>query len=343
MFRSWAYLRWGILLASLAVEGLEFWFLDPGNRFSAYTIKWMGLTALSFFFVALECCFLYRNKSRAKSELDGKEYIEYDTGHHWAVLARNIHAHKASRRGIWWPVRIAALVTLFYAGLVIWYIVSFPALLPKWFVDPMHTLLDGNASRVLEILAVGWVAMFVLRHLAAWLSGFRAARALKLRFAASLLLWLMRADLLLIFLAALFGGELDWLKSLGTLYTILPDNGYLAGFYLPLIVSIFFVIPQVTEWRSQRYFLAVDADSHQARLIITDGVFSYEADEINLARIVEAGTSKMGVWRRLIRRGDVILHEQSGSGEKRLADIWDPIQLKRQIHICIKSTGSSGH
>src|SRR5215471_13580854 len=69
MLRSWRALRWGALFVVLAVEALEFLFIDPTNRLGARTWTWMGWTAFTFFWLFLELSLLFHNQGRIRREL----------------------------------------------------------------------------------------------------------------------------------------------------------------------------------------------------------------------------------------------------------------------------------
>src|SRR5262249_11318753 len=126
---------WGALFVVLAVEALEFLFIDPTNRFGARTWTWMGWTAFTFFWLFLELSLLFHNQGRIRRELVLNEQEKYQTGMHWIVLLRNIRNHRSAWYGIWIPVWIAIPVFLFLAGWLVRLVASFPRVLVSGFAD----------------------------------------------------------------------------------------------------------------------------------------------------------------------------------------------------------------
>lgn len=112
---------------------------------------------------------------------------------------------------------------------------------------------------------------------------------------------------------------------------------YACGFYLPLIISIPFVLELVSEWTSHQYILAVDTKTHDPRLLIHNGVFDYYLETVSIERTVTTRVHQKW-WEAMIGIGDVELRETAGGEGEILRDAWKPRVLEKKIRTAIKAS-----
>jgi hypothetical protein len=121
----------------------------------------------------------------------------------------------------------------------------------------------------------------------------------------------------LVWLAAFkLGAGAPWFMAVGLPFRLLPNNGVLVGFYIPLIFAIPPVISHVAEWSTHRYVIT------PLRIIIHHGIFDYHMHGILLSRVVDA-QQDYTFWQQMLNYGDVVFRETSGEAET-LECVWGP-------------------
>ena len=180
MFKRARYFRWAILLITLVVEAMAFWFGGPQSApNSTLTVAiiqklqhpmswiWVGWASLSMAWFWAELAFSFYShgrRTRAVLKRSHHEKLIYDTGVHWLVLLRDIHInqlcdgekekleeslfpkeHKRSFawHAIWWPVLLAIWTAIFFVGWVAWAIRSVPQSSESW-----SLVLDRKSTRL---------------------------------------------------------------------------------------------------------------------------------------------------------------------------------------------------
>lgn len=168
LLRSARLFRWFVLLISLTIEAIAFWFGgplgDPSAGFTANLLVkaqsasswiWVGWVAFTLAWLFPEIAHaLYSNGRRARGLLasDGGEELVYDTGLHWLVLLRDIRTGRVGDGdeeelaaplfpkgppsftwyAVWAPVALATASMLFLIGWVAWLVATFPAQFAGW-------------------------------------------------------------------------------------------------------------------------------------------------------------------------------------------------------------------
>lgn len=208
MFKNARHLRWGILLVTLIVEALAFWFGGPPGVAGATLLEtitqkflhpmswtWVGWASLSMAWLWVELAFTFFSngrRSRALLKRSDHEQLVFDTGVHWLVLLRDIHLNRLNDgkkeeledglfpqhvkrsfawHAIWWPVLLAGLTLIYFTGWAAWSLRSVPDSASGW-SSAIRSAAEGAMSGPLSVV-VGPLADFldVLTHWLGWLYG----------------------------------------------------------------------------------------------------------------------------------------------------------------------------
>ena len=169
MFKRARYFRWGLLLITLMVEALAFWFGGPQSAPDStlnqsiilklghpMSWTWVGWVSLSMAWLWAELAFsFYSNGRRTRALLKRSQHekLVYDTGVHWLVLLRDIHINQLcdgekdrleaslfptgvkrsfAWHAIWWPIAMAGVTLLYFIGWAAWSIRSVPQSAENW-------------------------------------------------------------------------------------------------------------------------------------------------------------------------------------------------------------------
>lgn len=147
-----------------------------------------------------------------------------------------------------------------------------------------------------------------------------------------------------VWIALFASGAIAWLlwqqltavpPQFGLAWTTLAQ--YACGAFIPLIIAIPFVLEHVSEWTSHQYVLAVDAKTHDPRLLIHYGVFDYDLETVSIERTVTTHVHQAW-WEAMIGIGDVELRETAGGEGETLRDVWKPRILEKKIRTAIKAS-----
>lgn len=120
-------------------------------------------------------------------------------------------------------------------------------------------------------------------------------------------------------------------------WALQPEIGeYALGFYIPLIVSLPFMIHHVADWSSHRYVITPH------RVIIHSRIFGYRMHTILLARVVDA-QQDYSFWQQILGYGDIVFRETAGANEV-LECVWGPKKFAkiatRYSHAAIAATST---
>jgi len=169
MFKRARYFRWVILLLTVLVEVMAFWYGGPQTEqtleFSEAVLRklqhpsswiWVGWASLSMAWLWAELAFIFYpngRRTRALLRRSNHEKLVYDTGVHWLVLLRSIHLnqlndgekerleaglfpkdvrHSFAWHAIWWPVLLALLTSIYFLGWTAWSLKQIPDAVKVW-------------------------------------------------------------------------------------------------------------------------------------------------------------------------------------------------------------------
>ena len=390
MFKRARYLRWLALLISVVVEATAFWFGGPQgdpqagllaniitkmNSASAWT--WVGWASLSMAWLWTELAFVfYSNGRRVRGLLSRNSHEEliYETGVHWLVLLRDIRLNQlndgskakleeellsknAKRSFAWhavlWPMLLAIVTLVYFAGWVAWFVSTFPEKLvslstylqsaihqytpdalgflvgpldslalaaPLW-LEEFYNMARNNTLPTFALLAGIWIAFLAAGRV------FRNITILApvLRFGGGLTLLAM---MLALFATSWF----DWLTNV---YSLFPHHGVVAMGFFPLTLTSAFLFPHILFWSSWRYAIIRDTESQDATLITLGGVLNSLQQRINLQRIVDTDIFQLW-WQRIVDVGDVELKEMGGAEPEKVRHVSGPHRLLDEIRNAIR-------